>query len=389
MDELANPYRPGAGTAPPALVGRDDLVDRFGVTARRALAGRPGRSLVAVGLRGVGKTVLLNRFCQIAEQEGFSVGFIEAGEHGDLRVALAARLRRILLRLERSGADHVLRALRVLKTFTAQLPDGTRLSLDVDALRGYADSGDLAEDITDLLVAAGEAAGSRGRGVLLAVDEVQYLSRSELGGLISAIHRTTQLELPVLLVGAGLPNLPTLAGQAKTYAERLFEFPEVGALSPGDSRAALLIPAQARGVDIHDAALARMVGATGGYPYFLQEWGYRVWNAATGSPIGTADVRRAEPDVIAHLDGTFFRIRFDRLTAKEKQYLQAMAALGPGQHRSEDVAALLGVRAESVAPRRSALIGKGMIYSPARGLNAFTVALFDQFLLRAGSPGDR
>ena len=383
MEELSNPYRPGAGTSPPALLGRDALVDHFGVAVRRSLAGRPGKAVMPVGLRGVGKTVLLNRFAEIAEQEGMAVGFIEAPEQGDLRVALATRVRRILLRLDRTPGERVLKALRVLKTFSAQLPDGTRLSLDVDVLPGYADSGDLSEDLTDLLVAVGQAARARGSGVLLAIDEVQYLSPGELAAVITAIHRSTQLSLPVLLVGAGLPQLPGLAGAAKSYAERLFEFPEIGSLDPADARAALLIPAQAQGVDFTDGALDLIGAATGGYPYFLQEWGYHLWNAAGSSPVTAEDVRRAHPGVIEHLDRNFFAVRFDRLTPKEKQYLRAMADLGPGPHRSGDIAARLGVRVETIAPRRSALISKGMIYSPAHGDTAFTVPLFDQFLRRA------
>lgn len=384
MDEGLNPYRPGAGTSPPALLGRDALIDHFGVTVRRALAGKPGKSVMPIGLRGVGKTVLLNRFAEIAATEGLSVGFIEAPESGDFRYLLAARLRKILLGLDKPGVgEKVLRALRVLKTFSAQLPDGTQLSIDVDALVGHADSGILADDITDLLVAAGEAAQARQTGLLIAIDEVQYLSDVELAALITAIHRTTQLNLPVTLVGAGLPQLPGLAGDAKSYAERLFEFPEIGSLSDEDARAALVIPAQAEGVEFTDEALAFILDTTGGYPYFLQEWGYHIWNAADSSPITGEDVRREQPAVIEHLDRNFFLVRFDRLTPKEKVYLRAMAELGAGPHRSGDVAAKLGVRVESVAPRRSALISKGMIYSPAHGDTAFTVPLFDEFLRRA------
>ena len=384
MDEGRNPFRPGAGTPPPALLGRDPLLNHFGVTIRRAVSARPGKSVMPIGLRGVGKTVLLNRFTEIAETEGVAVGFIEAPESGDFRYLLAARLRKILLSLDKPGVgEKVLRALRVLKTFTAQLPDGTRLSIDVDALAGHADSGDLAEDVTDLLVAAGEAAQARGTGLLLAIDEVQYLSETELAALIMAIHRTTQLNLPVVLVGAGLPQLPGLAGDAKSYAERLFEFPEIGSLSEDDAKAAILIPAQDQDVDFTDDALQMILETTHGYPYFLQEWGYHVWNAAAGSPISGDDVRRVQPLVIDHLDKNFFLVRFDRLTPKEKVYLRAMAELGPGPHRSGDIATKLGVRVESVAPRRSGLITKGMIYSPAHGDTAFTVPLFDEFLHRA------
>ncbi len=384
MDPLDNPYRPGAGTPPPALMGRNRLIDAFGVTVRRALAGQPGKSLVPIGLRGVGKTVLLNRFREIAEQEGFQVAAIEAPETGDFRMLLAVWLRKVLLRIDRSGGTKaVLRAMGVLKAFSLNLPDGASVSLNVAAIGGEADSGLLAEDLTDLLVAVGEAARSKQTGVLLAIDEVQYLSAEEFGALITAIHRTTQLDLPVVLVGAGLPQLPGLAGEAKSYAERLFEFPMMSDLGPEDARDALSVPAEARGIDIEPEALDLVVQEAGGYPYFLQEWGSHVWNQATGSPVTAADVQAVRQTVIDHLDNNFFLVRFDRLTPKEKHYLRGMAELGPGPHRSGDIAAQLGVSVESVAPRRKQLIGKGMIYSPSHGETAFTVPLFDSFLRRA------
>ena len=383
MDELQNPYRPGAGTQPPALIGRDAYIDHFGTLMRRALQGMPGKSVMPIGLRGVGKTVLLNRFAEIAEQEGLSVAFIEAPETGDLRSLLARSLRKILLQFDsRRGSAKVLKALRVLKSFQMQLPDGSSVSLDFDALAGSGDSGVLADDLTDLLVAAGEAAAERNTGILLAVDEVQYLTAFELGAAISAIHRTTQLNLPVVLVGAGLPQLPGLAGDAKSYAERLFEFPLIGSLKPEDAAAALEVPAAASGVSYADDAVQELLDATSGYPYFLQEWGYHLWNESAGPLITAEDVKRVRPRVIDHLDKNFFLVRLDRLTPKEKEYLAAMARLGPGPHRSGDIATELGVKVESVAPRRSGLITKGMIYSPAHGDTAFTVPLFDDFMKR-------
>ncbi|OWY63010.1 hypothetical protein B7486_55390, partial [cyanobacterium TDX16] len=291
MDVQDNPFRPGAGTSPPALEGRDELIDAFGVAARRALSGRPGKSLMPIGLRGVGKTVLLNRFAEIGEAEGMALAFIEAPESGDLRTLLAAKLRSVLLRLDRTGPTRaVLTALRVLKTFTLQLPDGSRLAIDVDPLVGQADSGLLAEDITDLLVAVGHAAAAKDLGVLIALDEVQYLSNEELGALITAIHRTTQLDLPVLLVGAGLPQLPGLAGEAKSYSERLFDFPEIGSLPMEDAADALTNAVWDLGVQFDDDALQEIVRESHGYPYFLQEWGYHVWNQAASSPVTVDDV---------------------------------------------------------------------------------------------------
>jgi hypothetical protein len=383
MDEFTNLFRPGAGTSPPALLGRDELIAQFGMTVRRAIAGRPGKSLMPIGLRGVGKTVLLNRFTEIAEREGFAVGFIEAPESGDFRSLLAARLRKVLLAYdnERKTAK-VLKALRVLKTFTLQLPDGSKVSIDVDALAGSADSGNLSDDVTDLLVAAGEAAQERDGGVLLAVDEVQYLTEDELAALITAIHRTTQRDLPVVLVGAGLPQLPGIAGDAKSYAERLFEFPLIGSLQGDDARAAIGVPAAEQGVEFTAGAIEAIIERAHGYSYFLQEWGYHLWNAARETLVSREVVDAVTPRVVSHLDANFFLVRFDRLTPAEKKYLRAMAQLGPGPHRSGDVAAQLGVKVESVAPRRSGLISKGMVYSPAHGDTAFTVPLFDEFLRR-------
>jgi hypothetical protein len=383
MDEFTNPFRPGAGTSPPALLGRDELIAQFSMTVRRAITGRPGKSLMPIGLRGVGKTVLLNRFTEIADQEGFAVGFIEAPESGDFRALLATRLRKILLAYDnKRKTAKVLKALRVLKTFSLQLPDGSKISIGVDALAGSADSGNLSDDVTDLLVATGEAAKERDSGVLLAVDEVQYLSEAELAALITAIHRTTQRDLPVVLVGAGLPQLPGIAGDAKSYAERLFEFPLIGSLGGDDARAAIRVPAAEKGVDFADEAIEAIIERAHGYPYFLQEWGYHVWNAANESPVVREVVDHVTPRVVSHLDENFFLVRFDRLTPAEKKYLRAMAELGPGPHRSGDIAGQLGVKVESVAPRRSGLISKGMVYSPAHGDTAFTVPLFDQFLRR-------
>ncbi len=378
-----NPYRPGAGTSPPALLGRDVLITHFSTAVRRALAGRPGKSLMPIGLRGVGKTVLLNRFAEIAEREGFAIGFIEAPESGDFRALLAGHLRKILLAYDNQRKTaKVLKALRVLKAFTVQLPGGSSVSIDVDALTGSADSGNLQDDVTDLFVAAGEAADERESGILLAIDEVQYLAELELASLITAIHRTTQRDLPVLLVGAGLPQLPGIAGDAKSYAERLFEFPLIGSLEADDARAAIEVPAADQGVVFADDAVKAIIQRAHGYPYFLQEWGYHVWNEADQSPIPREVIDHVMPRVVSHLDANFFLVRFDRLTPAEKKYLRAMAELGPGPHRSGDIATQLGVKVESVAPRRSGLISKGMIYSPAHGDTAFTVPLFDEFLRR-------
>lgn len=383
MERFKNPYRPGGGSAPPALVGRDALVDDFRIALQRARAGRPGKSYMPLGLRGVGKTVLLNRFAEIAVEEGMKVGFIEAPDTGDFRLMMATHLRKILIELSTGSVRWAVgKALGVLKSFELQLPGDVSLGLNVDALAGQADSGLLTEDLTDLLVSAGQAAAECGSGLLLAIDEVQYLAKKELGAVITAIHRTTQLDLPVVLVGAGLPQLAGLAGEAKSYSERLFEFPVINSLGDADAAEAIVAPARDLGVEFETAAVDQIVRESSGYPYFLQEWGYRVWNQSPRSPITPDDVTSSRSEVIRALDESFFRVRFDRLTPKEKQYLAAMARLGPGPHRSGDIAAELGVKVQSVAPRRSNLIAKGMIYSPTHGDTAFTVPIFDQFLQR-------
>jgi hypothetical protein len=384
MDPLSNPFSPGAGTPPPAFVGRDDLLHSYEIALARTINGRPGKSLMPIGLRGVGKTVLLNQFAEMAEERELLAGFIEAPETGEFRQILAGRLRSMLLKLDHGSVSQaVKRALGALKSFSYSLPDGTSLSLNVDALAGTADSGVLADDLTDLLVEAGRAAQDRRQGILLAIDEVQYLTERELGALITAVHRTVQLRLPVILVGAGLPQLPGLAGDAKSYAERLFDFPEIGSLSEEHARQVLALPAESEGVEFTPDALNRVLAYTQGYPYFLQEWGYYVWNVAPESPISLGHVEAAAAGVQAQLDENFFRVRMDRLTPAETEYLAAMAELGAGPHRSGDIATQLGVKVQSVAPRRSGLIKKGMIYSPSHGDTAFTVPMFDDYLRRS------
>lgn len=340
-----------------------------------------------IGLRGVGKTVLLNRFIEEAQTLGAHAVLIEAPEDGNLRQLLAKEARRVLLQLDRAGAlsQAVKRALRVFKSFSITVgPDGSlSAGIDVDAEIGAADSGNLADDVTDLFIALGEAAKDRQTALVVAIDELQYLSEEELGALIMAIHRTTQLKLPVVLVGAGLPQLPGLAGNAKSYAERLFTFPEIGPLARDEGRLAVTRPAEAEGVGVESEAVEAILDHTHGYPYFLQEWAYEAWNVAEGDVLKLVDVERAAPRVIDKLDTNFFRVRFDRLTPTEKKYLRAMAELGRGPHRSGEIAREYGAKVESVGPMRSALIKKGMIYSPSHGDTAFTVPLFDEFLTRA------
>jgi DNA-binding CsgD family transcriptional regulator len=387
MDRVKNPFAPGAGTSPPALVGREEILETAQVTLARIKEGRPAKSFLLVGLRGVGKTVLLNRIQELAEANGYRAIFIEAPENKRLPALLIPPLRQILLALDRGERvnEYVKRSLRILKSFTLKFRTEMgdfNLGLDIDPEPGIADSGDLETDLSDLLVAVAEAAKARSQPVSVFIDEMQYLNEDELSALIMAVHRVAQRGLPLLLVGAGLPQLVGLTGKSKSYAERLFDFPKIGPLSSTDARNALRAPVEREGAKIEENALNEIFGITQGYPYFLQEWGYHTWNIASVSPISLSDVKAAHSAVLQRLDESFFRVRLDRLTPREKDYLRAMAELGPGPHRSGDIADVLGVDVHSVAPLRSGLIKKGMIFSPAHGDTAFTVPLFDEFMKR-------
>jgi hypothetical protein len=385
MDPHRNPYAPGAGTPPPELAGRVELLRRAELVLDRIKAGRAEKSFIATGLRGVGKTVLLVRIRDLAEERGFRIAMIEAREQVRLPDLLVPHLRRLLLELDRLGAfnEQVKRGLRILRAFLGAVKvkyEGVEIGVDPEL--GTADSGDLEADLPEIFAALGRAAKARGTAVALLIDELQYLSETELSALIMALHRVAQDGLPLLLVAAGLPQIVGLSGRSKSYAERLFDFPSVGPLAPDAARHALVAPAEAEGVVLAEDAADEIVRVTQGYPFFLQEWGYTVWNAAPASPITLADVRANHDETIGKLDRSFFRVRFDRLTPREKDYLRAMAELGPGPHRSGDVAEILKVRVQSIAPVRGSLIRKGMVYSPAHGDTAFTVPLFDEFMKR-------
>ncbi len=388
MDPIKNPFSPGAGAPPPELAGRSALLEQARVLLGRVKQKRPEKSILLTGLRGVGKTVLLNEMAHKAKVEGYRTIVIEAHEGKALGPLIAPHLLGLLYELDRAAGvgDKVRRGLRVLRSFVGALSlsvGDVSLGLDVDPELGSADSGDIEIDLPRLLVALAEAAQERKTAVALCLDEIQYFSSKELGALIMAMHKMQQLQLPVVLIAAGLPILPGLAGESKSYAERLFSFPEVGALSQEDSATALREPALAASVVFEVEALAEVYRLTRGYPYFLQEWGYQAWNLANASPITLADVLETTPTVISRLDKNFFRVRLDRLTPSEKNFLRAMASLGPGAQRTGDIADALKVKVTALGPVRAKLINKGMIYSPAHGEMAFTVPLFDEFMLRA------
>jgi len=305
---------------------------------------------------------------------------------------LAPQLRIALLSLSRVEAakDKAVTALRALAGFASKLKftfNDIEVGLDYEPEPGLADNGDLEGDLAVLLESAGNAALDAGTVLAIFIDELQYVEEPQMAALISALHRCAQQRLPVTVIGAGLPQLRGRMGEAKSYAERLFDFPAIGALSDEDAALAIVKPAQDEGVDVDDAAAKKIVQETKGYPYFLQEWGKHAWDIANSSPISLDDVSRASGVAIAALDESFFRVRFDRLTPAEKKYLRAMADLGPGPHRSGDIADRLNRSSTSLGPARSSLIAKGMVWSPNHGDTAFTVPLFDEFMKRI-MPGD-
>lgn len=388
MDPIKNPFSPGAGSPPPELVGRDAILEEARILLARVKVKKPEKSLLLTGLRGVGKTVLLNEIGRIARANEYRTIAVEAHEDKPLGPLVAPPLRSLLFDLDRvAGAgDKVKRGLRVLRSFMGTLKvtySDITFGLDIDPEKGSADSGDLEIDLPNLFIAIGEAAEDRKVAVAILIDEIQYFSQTELGALIMAMHKVQQLQLPLVLLGAGLPVLPGLAGESKSYAERLFGFPDVGALSQEDAAKALYDPAKAVGVLFESSALDEIYRLTKGYPYFLQEWGYQAWNRAAASPITLQVVHDATNIVIPRLDQNFFRVRYDRLTQSEKNFLRAMAELGDGAIRTGDIADALGVKVTSLGPVRAKLIRKGMVYSPAHGDMAFTVPLFGDFMVRA------
>ena len=387
MDPRTNPYAPGAGTVPPELAGRSEVIEKAAIALDRCRNGLAARGLLLVGLRGVGKTVLLTRISQETEARDFVVVSIETPENRSLPALLIPALRTALLKLNRMSAagDLGKRALRVLGGFVGAMKvkyQDIEFGLDLGSEPGVADSGDLEHDLVALFMEVGRAAKEKQTAFGLLIDEIQYIKEAEFAALIMALHKCTQNQLPVMLIGAGLPQLVGQAGRAKSYAERLFEYPQIGPLSKEATREALLAPAAKLGVEYEEEAIAEIYQQTQGYPYFLQEWGKYSWQCAEHSPILRSDVLFATDLAIAELDASFFRVRFDRLTPSEKRYLRAMAEVGATSQRSGDISSLLKREVQSVAPVRASLIAKGMIYSPSHGENSFTVPLFDGYLKR-------
>jgi hypothetical protein len=385
VDPVRNPYNPGAGTRPPALVGRDGEITAMDVALQRMLRGSNGRSQMLTGLRGVGKTVLLNEFEDVASGRGFFHEHIEVSEDGALAPLLASALRRVLLAMDAKKriGDAARRAMGVLKAFSLKIPNGPELSIDVDAVLGPADSGDLATDLAGLFVELGEVARAHDTGVMLTIDELHYVDSLTVTALIVGLHRASQLTLPITIAGAGLPTLVRVTGDAKTYAERMFTFPQIGSLTREQAIEALQAPALDEGVTWSDEALGRVLERTECFPYFLQQFGQQAWDIADGpASITLSDVERSIPVVTAQLDDGFFRVRTRSTSDGERAYLRAMAELGPGSVRTSEVAAALGKNAQGVGPVRDTLIRRALCYSPRYGEIAFTVPLFDEYMKR-------
>lgn len=348
--------------------------------------------MMLLGLRGTGKTVLLNEIGRIAEAEGIIVSRIEAPEDADLARLLVPELRKVMRSLSTVDAARQLavRGLRGLRNLVSRLKIQVGdVGIGIEGADrpepGLADSGDLQFDLPDLFDVIGAAANGAGSGWLLLIDEVQYLAEADLSALIVALHRISQSERPVTFSGAGLPQVARLAGEAKSYAERLFVYPAIGALTPEAAHRAISRPLEAEGVGISDDAVARIVEATQGYPFFLQEWGHTVWDISVGPVISLGDVEHARTPVMSSLDNGFFKVRMDRLTRAETSFVAAMARLGEGPYPIGDIARELGKRTQSLGPARASIIHKGMIYSAEHGYLDFTVPLFADFMRRQGN----
>ncbi len=385
MDPYRNPFAPGAGSRPPELAGRDSVLETARTSCGRALNGRSTRSIMLLGLRGTGKTVLLNEIGRHAEREGLLVSRVESPEGERLARLLYPEMRKVMRSLSgvEAAKQIATRGLKGLRNFAAIFKiEMAGVEIGIEPEPGLADTGDLQYDLPDLFVLIGKAAQAAGRGWLLLIDEVQYLSAADLSALIVALHRMAQEGLPVLLVGAGLPQIARLAGEAKSYAERLFHFPAVGALDPASARQAIEKPILEEEASITDEALEAIADRTRGYPFFLQEWASAVWNNAAGPEIGIDDVDRSYRETLSLLDEGFFKVRLDRLTKSETLFVRSMAALGDGPYAMADIAKKMQRTQNSLGPTRANIIAKGMIYSTDHGYLDFTVPLFADFMRR-------
>ncbi|MFC4102929.1 AAA family ATPase [Paenibacillus xanthanilyticus] len=384
MDPISNPYTPGAGIKPVTLAGRDGELKKAEILLKRVKAGLQQRPIMFYGLRGVGKTVLLNEIQELAIQERYYYEHLEISENDDFKVVIALVLRKLLLRLStlEKAKDLGKKALGILKAFTFTIPDGPEISIDTDAIKGAADSGNFQLDLTALLENLGELAKETGDPVCLFFDEVQYLKEDEFGAIIAASHRISQRNLPVVTICAGLPQILAVSGDAKSYAERLFEFIPIENLDSKNAEKAIAGPAESKGVTFNSDALQEVISITEGYPYFIQELGKQAWDVAEQSPIILSDITGAKGMFEDSLDQSFFKVRLDRATEAEKKFMKTMAEIGKGPYKVADIASKMGRPAKSLGPTRAKLVNKGFIYPPAYGLIDFSVPQFDVFLRR-------
>ena len=385
MDPYRNPFAPGAGSRPPELAGRDGVLEHARVSCGRAINGRSARSMMLLGLRGTGKTVLLNEVGKIAEQAGLLVSKVESPEEESLARLLYPEMRKVMRSLSTVDAAKQIanRGLKGLRGFASIFKiDIAGVEVGVEPEPGLADSGNLQYDLPDLFNVIGRAAQAAGKGWILLIDEVQYLSEADLRALIVSMHKMSQEGLPVLLVGAGLPQVARLAGEAKSYAERLFLYPEINALDADAAAQAVLKPILDEEASIAEAALQEIVVRTKGYPFFLQEWASTAWNCAEGPEISLDDVVQSYSETLALLDAGFFRVRIDQLTPSEVLFVRAMSELGDGPYAVGDIAKAMGRTQSSLGPIRAKVIAKGMAYSTDHGVLDFTVPLFAEFMRR-------
>ncbi|MDO7898487.1 ATP-binding protein [Pseudomonas citrulli] len=385
MDPYRNPFAPGAGSRPPELAGRDLILEDARIACGRAINGRSARSIMLLGLRGTGKTVLLNEIGKIAKEAGLLVSKVELPERESLARLIYPEMRKVMRALSGLEAAKQIanRGLKGLRGFASIFKiDIGGIEVGVEPEPGLADSGNLQYDLPDLFTVIGEAAQAAGKGWILLIDEVQYLTEADLSALIVSIHRMSQEGLPVLLVGAGLPQVARLAGEAKSYAERLFLYPEVGPLDQVSATQAVQKPIVEEDASINAAALGNIVERTQGYPFFLQEWASTAWNIAEGPEITVDDVEHSYSETLASLDAGFFRVRIDRLTPSEVQFVKTMSGLGDGPYAIADIAKAMGRPQSSLGPTRANIISKGMIYSTDHGYLNFTVPLFAEYMRR-------
>jgi AAA ATPase-like protein len=387
MDPYRNPFAPGAGSRPPELAGRDAILEAGKISCGRAVQGRSARSIMLLGLRGTGKTVLLNEIGRNAEQERLLVSRVECPEGESLARLIYPEMRKVVRSLSgvEAAKQIATRGLKGLRNFASIFKiEMAGVEVGVEPEPGLADTGDLQYDLPDIFTLIGKAAKAAGRGWVLLIDEVQYLSEADLSALIVALHRMSQEGLPVLLVGAGLPQVARLAGEAKSYAERLFQYPAVGALDPASAGQAIEKPIIDEDATITPAALELIIERTKGYPFFLQEWASVIWNNAEGPEITFADADKSYTETLALLDDGFFKVRIDRLTKAEVQFVKAMAKLGDGPYAMADITQAMKRTQKSLGPSRASIISKGMIYSTDHGYLDFTVPLFAEFMRRQG-----